>query len=455
MGFPAARVGDMHVCPMVTPGTPPIPHVGGPILPAGVPTVLIGGMPAAVVGNMCTCVGPPDSIVKGSLGVFIGGMPAARMGDMTAHGGTITVGCPTVLVGDMGGRPVGVRTPCAIIDDLKKDPTNDEEKQKQADLQKELDQSVKVNSQNMPPNQRIDTLKTAQHYQKTSDALDNAKLSNAVYKSTTPPGYKKVSGDDLKKFGLSDKDMVKDSGFKSAIYESTTGKEPKYTVAFAGTDAPDSLKDVSIDKLNDLRKDVKSDLAQGAGLQDDQYDSALYIGKKMRASQGPNGFTTTGHSLGGGLASAASASTGAKGTTFNAAGLHKNTTERDGLLDSERQANQHNVDSYQNTECPLSKAQNNRENILSGLGKGAGMAGNAVGSYLAGPIGGLVGKFFGEAAVGKLAADGALPQAYGNKIDVPPTSKKLGGHGVGLMETLLSDQAKDDLDKLKQQFNCP
>ena len=96
---PAARVSDMHVCPMVTPGVPPIPHVGGPILPPGVPVVLIGGLPAATVGNMCTCVGPPDSIVKGSVTVLIGGAPAARMGDTTAHGGTIVAGCPTVMIG--------------------------------------------------------------------------------------------------------------------------------------------------------------------------------------------------------------------------------------------------------------------------------------------------------------------------------------------------------------------
>ena len=89
----------MHVCPMQTPATPPIPHVGGPILPPGSPTVLIGGMPAAVVGGMCVCVGPPDSIVKGSATVMIGGMPAARMGDSTAHGGTIVMGCPLVEIG--------------------------------------------------------------------------------------------------------------------------------------------------------------------------------------------------------------------------------------------------------------------------------------------------------------------------------------------------------------------
>ncbi len=103
MGKPAARLTDMHVCPMVTPGVPPIPHVGGPITGPGAPTVLIGKMPAAVMGDMCTCVGPPDTIILGSTGVFICGKPAARMGDSTAHGGTIVKGEPTVLIGEAGG----------------------------------------------------------------------------------------------------------------------------------------------------------------------------------------------------------------------------------------------------------------------------------------------------------------------------------------------------------------
>lgn len=95
MGAPAARIGDFHVCPMVT-GT--VPHVGGPVT-LGSSTVIIAGMPAARVGDMCTCVGPPDSIAMGSATVMINGMPAARMGDSTAHGGTIVVGAPNVLIG--------------------------------------------------------------------------------------------------------------------------------------------------------------------------------------------------------------------------------------------------------------------------------------------------------------------------------------------------------------------
>ncbi len=97
MGFPAARLTDLHVCPMVT-GV--VPHVGGPITGPGAPTVLIGGLPAARVSDMLTCVGPPDLVMKGSSGVFIGGMPAARMLDSCAHGGVIVLGCFTVLIGE-------------------------------------------------------------------------------------------------------------------------------------------------------------------------------------------------------------------------------------------------------------------------------------------------------------------------------------------------------------------
>jgi uncharacterized Zn-binding protein involved in type VI secretion len=92
----AARVSDMHICPL---SDGPKPHVGGPILPPGCPTVLIGGLPAARVGDLATCAGPPDSIVLGSATVQIGGMFAARQGDTTAHGGTIAVGYPTVMIG--------------------------------------------------------------------------------------------------------------------------------------------------------------------------------------------------------------------------------------------------------------------------------------------------------------------------------------------------------------------
>jgi len=94
----------MHTCPMVT-GT--VPHVGGPIIPPAEPTVIIGGLPAARVGDMATCVGPPDTIAKGSPTVFVGHKPAARIGDTTAHGGVIVVGCLTVIIGEVGMGGMG------------------------------------------------------------------------------------------------------------------------------------------------------------------------------------------------------------------------------------------------------------------------------------------------------------------------------------------------------------
>jgi uncharacterized Zn-binding protein involved in type VI secretion len=93
---PAARVSDMHTCPMVT-GV--VPHVGGAILPPGCPTILIGGLPVARMGDEAVCTGPPDVIAIGCPTVLFGGQPAARMGDITAHGGVILGGYPQVMIG--------------------------------------------------------------------------------------------------------------------------------------------------------------------------------------------------------------------------------------------------------------------------------------------------------------------------------------------------------------------
>ncbi len=94
---PAARLSDMHICPLVSPG--PVPHVGGPIT-TGSSTVLIGFMPAARVTDMAICTGPPDMISMGSSSVIIDFMPAARLGDSTVHGGVIVTGEPTVMIGE-------------------------------------------------------------------------------------------------------------------------------------------------------------------------------------------------------------------------------------------------------------------------------------------------------------------------------------------------------------------
>lgn len=139
----AARVTDMHTCPIpATPVTPP--HIGGPIVQPGAFNVLIGGLPPAVAGGMCTCVGPPDYISPATTGarvrVLVGGMPIAAMGDMTVHGGSIVSGCPTVLIGT-GGMSMPEIPDMSVMSDLASDIADTTQKlfDEQADLQEKID----------------------------------------------------------------------------------------------------------------------------------------------------------------------------------------------------------------------------------------------------------------------------------------------------------------------------
>ncbi|MDO7843811.1 PAAR domain-containing protein [Sphingomonas immobilis] len=118
---PAARVTDMHVCPMVT-GV--VPHVGGPILPPCAPTILTGFLPQAGQFDMCTCVGPPDAIAMGSPTVLANFKMAARMGDPTVHGGKIILGFFTVLIGESGNGGAGGGGGAGMSADGMATPTN-------------------------------------------------------------------------------------------------------------------------------------------------------------------------------------------------------------------------------------------------------------------------------------------------------------------------------------------
>jgi uncharacterized Zn-binding protein involved in type VI secretion len=96
----ARTLADKTVCKQVTPGAPPVPHVGGVIVGPGAPTVFIGFLHAALEGDTAVCVGPPDKLQQGASTVLICGKSPARLGDTTAHGATIKTGCPTVNIGD-------------------------------------------------------------------------------------------------------------------------------------------------------------------------------------------------------------------------------------------------------------------------------------------------------------------------------------------------------------------
>ena len=94
-------ISSMHVCPMVTPAVPPVPHVGGPITGPGAPTVILEGMPASCMGDIAICVGPPSSVIVGFPTVLFEGRPATVVGmSATAHGGSVVgPGAVTVLIG--------------------------------------------------------------------------------------------------------------------------------------------------------------------------------------------------------------------------------------------------------------------------------------------------------------------------------------------------------------------
>ncbi len=387
MGKPAARLTDLHTCPLVTPGIPPVPHVGGPIVSPGVPTVMIGFLPAAVVGDMCVCVGPPDAIVMGAPTVLIGGRMAARMGDSTAHGGVIVMGCFTVLIGEAGaggsGGAVGLPSLCPQINALPDLPLD----------QRLAREQEMVDRMNQTDPARAAALAGLRHDR------DMAVLSAASYtpedgKSVVlPPGYSAASPQDLQALGLRQQMLDPDI---QIFRTSASDGSPHYVMSYRGTETAG---------------DVGTDAAQGAGFNTSAYERGN-VAARQAALSGES-VELTGHSKGGGQAASGSAISGLPATTFNAAGVHQNTLDRAGVTDAQRQATDQNVHAYHNARDPLNGAQDNRGAVLTGLEV---MAGGVFG-------------WLGAAAVAALGMDGAIPPAMGHRTTVPPASSQ--GHGLG------------------------
>ena len=356
VGMPAARVTDMHVCPLVN-GL--VPHVGGPILPPCAPTVLTGGLPQARVSDLCTCVGPPDVIVTGAFNVLVMGMPAARLLDTTAHGGKIVFGWPTVLIGTQGGGSGG-------------------------------------GAGGGPVMPAVPTLPSAE-CQQLAQAMDDAILANHTYgeNGDVPPGYRYVDPStpegraELDRLGLTP-EMINpppdQSSFRAEVFRRE--RPPGYTIAYRGTRPTDTA-------------DWESNARQGVGMRSDHYDRALSVA--ALANDSGEDVSFAGHSLGGGMASAAAASTGRRATTFNAAGLSEATV-------GGYPENAAPVDAYYTPRDPLSGLQDNREGVLVGATVAAWalspFAGAGVGGYLAGR---------------EMGSSPVLPRAYGTRRELPET----------------------------------
>lgn len=372
---PAARIGDMHICPMVT-GV--VPHVGGPIA-AGAPTVLIGMMPAARQMDMCVCVGPPDMIAKGSLTVQICGMPAARMGDPTMHGGVIAVGFPTVLIGDVG---MGGVSPTAAV----APPITITKFAMCFDCRGAL---IEQGKQHEDP----DVVAAANDLNRLQQDAEYAKLSGNVYGSDAPPpGWSNISDnpEKLAKYGLTKSDLTKSgSDFRAQVYEpdpAVFGDTMKPTIAFKGTTTGE---------------DWKNNLKQGVGMQSDYYENAVKIGNKVGDSGNASKVHMTGHSLGGGLASGAATASGSNATTFNAAGLKSSTVEKYNGEEQPTQINAYRVEGE----------------VLTGIQEQGwkGTAAAAAAGSILGP-----GAILGGLA--KIVVSALAPDAKGTKYDIPPTS---------------------------------
>ncbi|MEM6897369.1 MAG: PAAR domain-containing protein [Pseudomonadota bacterium] len=300
--FPAARITDSHVCPLCP---------GAPVL-KGEPTVLTGKMPQARIMDVCACVGPPDPIAYGSPTVLVGKMPAARMTDPTAKGGMIAKGEPTVLIGSKGGAGGG--------------------------LGGGLGQLAQRLAAVMTP---ICVNLGQQLYENQAAQTDLA-LADATYDpdAPLPDGYRRATQADLEALnlhdGVTDLTQLPGTDFHSEVFVRTdplTNQE-SYVVGFRGTQTAG---------------DWAENIRQGAGMDSAYYNRAAQIGRVADAAA-PGRVSYTGHSLGGGLASAAAAVNGGPARTFNAAGLTENTMEQFG-------ANTGGTQAYFLNEDPLSSFQ--------------------------------------------------------------------------------------------------
>jgi uncharacterized Zn-binding protein involved in type VI secretion len=346
MSFPAARITDPHICPLVT---VLVPHVGGPVAGPCAPTVLTGGLPQARVGDMCVCVGPPDAIAWGSFNVIVSGSMAARMLDPTIHGGMIAFGFPTVLIGTRSPFGGGGGAPAPA-------PQSPECAQLEA-------------------------------------AMNDAMLADHTYgeNPALPPGYTQLDPNtpegqrEIRDLGLQPNELAPEgSTFRAEIFRRDTPTGPAYTVAYRGTAE-------SADWIQNAQ--------QGVGMESDHYERAMRIGS--RVSQNADNVSFTGHSLGGGLASAAAARTGRPANTFNSAGLSARTVG--GYPDPPAPVQSYNVPGE-----VLSGVQDNRATVLGGLTGAA----TAVHPSLGGLVGGwITGRELGDSPI--------LPQAYGERNTLP------------------------------------
>ena len=209
---------------------------------------------------------------------------------------------------------------------------------------------------------------------KTLAALASDVYQTVPASSANLGGFREATSADLSRLKLSPEDLRSgNSAFRARVYVQGSGADTKYVVAFRGSTSD--------------KTDWISNAKQALGVNSDHYTKALALGDKL-ARSGVENITLTGHSLGGGLASAASIASGKNGVTFNAAGLSDATISKaNGIRNTAGAGNAGAVNAYYVRGEVLSAIQDGGDRFAGAL------------------LGGLGGALIGD-----------LPEAYGNRI---------------------------------------
>lgn len=409
--LPAARLLDPHVCPM---------HGGGVIGPLGCFRVLIGNLPAARMGDTALCLGlPVNAILRGYPKLLIGGRPAARMTDNTAHGGLITMGCFRVLIGPTGGAASGKS-------ETKQTSPKAFRWQERLDLIK----AGRELAQSLPEGEaRDELLAAADRLERNNTAVEKAKLAQHVYDPSkpAPEGWIDISNDReaLKAYGLTPEKLrlSGDSDFRAAVYvpdPDVFGTDMKPSVVFRGTQSAE---------------DWKNNFAQGLNMESPYYRQAVAIGNAVGDSGMDVDFV--GHSLGGGMTSAAATAAGLPGYTFNASGLHPETVGRYGGTNTT--PSPENIQAYRV-----------EDEMLTGLqeqGWKGTLGAAALGFVFGGPLGAAI------AAAAKIGLSAAMPNAIGTPHTLPGSGNPYSRHGVDQAIDGIETQKTEDKAKLQGALN--
>ena len=176
-------------------------------------------------------------------------------------------------------------------------------------------------------------------------------------------GYEKLNEEEMGKMNIKDSDLKDPStGFKADIYKDKNGD---YVLVYRGTYSdPDHPEN---DLVHDWSKEWTDDnMKQGLGMGSEQYNKSIKLAEKVKQGSEKQGkqMTIAGHSLGGGLATAAGAATGSKTYAFCPAGVHPNTYKMYGVKNPDTSK----VHTYYSNQDFLNMASNN----LSLMPKAAG-----------------------------------------------------------------------------------